>query len=76
VSLTDVPFVALTQRKDTMESDASSQRELEADGLSFNATDTASFRSVSRKAGYCHAWRRKIGDDGRDTLLKYSGPLD
>ena len=67
---------ALNQRKDTMESDAACQRELEADGLTFNTTDTASFRSVLRKAGYYDAWRRRIGDDGWATLLKYSGPLD
>ena len=67
---------ALNQRKDTMEYDASCQRELEADGLTFNTIDTASFRSVLRKAGYYDSWRRKIGDDGWATLLKYSGPLD
>ncbi len=67
---------ALNQRNDTMGYDASCQRELEADGLTFNATDNASFRSVLRKAGYYDGWRRKIGDDGWDTLLKYSGALD
>lgn len=65
----------LNQRKDTMDVEKSCQQELEADGMTFNAIDAASFRSVLRKAGYYARWQRKIGDDGWAAMEKYSGPL-
>ncbi|HBK08367.1 MAG TPA: hypothetical protein DDZ81_21375 [Acetobacteraceae bacterium] len=65
----------LSQRKDTMDAEASFKHALEATGMTFNAVDVGSFRSALRKVGYYSRWQTKIGDDGWASLEKYSGRL-
>ena len=66
---------ALHQREDTISNETRLQKELEAKGLKFNTTDSASFRKMLRQAGYYAAWQKRLGDDSWSALEKYAGRL-
>jgi TRAP-type C4-dicarboxylate transport system substrate-binding protein len=63
----------LKQRADTQAADEATRKSLEAQGLHFNAVDTATFREELRSAGYYAAWHARMGDAAWSTLQRQTG---
>ena len=66
---------ALRQRDDTASTEMSVRNELTKFGMTFNAVDTARFRSLLRKSGYYAKASGRVGDDLWAALEKYAGRL-
>jgi TRAP-type C4-dicarboxylate transport system substrate-binding protein len=65
----------LHQRQDIADVDIKTRKALETAGMTFNAVDPKSFRSVLRGVGYYATWKSRVGDDAWATLEKYAGRL-
>jgi TRAP-type C4-dicarboxylate transport system substrate-binding protein len=62
-------------REETAADTAKVRQELEQKNIAFNTVDSASFRTMLRRAGYYDAWVKRMGDDGWSVLEKYAGSL-
>ncbi len=70
-----VNAAGLKQRADVFELNASLRKELEGNGLAFNATKPESFRDQLRKAGFYAEWKAKYGDEAWGILESVTGKL-
>lgn len=66
---------AARQRADTVSMEEAVRKDLTGKGMTFNAVDPASFRSVLRSAKYYDKARQRVGDDVWGLLEKYTGRL-
>jgi TRAP-type C4-dicarboxylate transport system substrate-binding protein len=66
---------AQAQRKDVVASLAKTRAVLEKAGMSFNAVQFDSFRTVLRESRYYAGWRSRMPEEGWNTLETFTGPL-
>ncbi|RFB70855.1 MULTISPECIES: TRAP transporter substrate-binding protein [unclassified Herbaspirillum] len=65
----------LNQRVDVRKLNASLAGEMKGKGMAINDTDTQSFRTKLRAAGFYAEWKKKFGDEPWALLEKYTGKL-
>ncbi|MBR1175232.1 TRAP transporter substrate-binding protein [Bradyrhizobium sp. KB893862 SZCCT0404] len=66
---------ALAQRKDIFAQNASLEKNLTAQGLTFNDINSAAFRSKLQSIGFYQEWKAKFGNEAWTVLEKYVGPI-
>lgn len=67
--------MALRQRSDLVNQDATARADLQKHGMAINDTDPQQFRAVLRKAGYYANFQAKYGKEAWSLLEKYAGQL-
>jgi tripartite ATP-independent transporter DctP family solute receptor len=71
----NVNAAALKERDDVRQLNASLQGELTQKGMTFNQTDTETFRAAMRAAGFYAEWKQKYGAEAWAALEKQVGSL-
>jgi tripartite ATP-independent transporter DctP family solute receptor len=66
---------AVKQRSESIALNESLRGKLSSQGMTFNDTDSASFRAQLRSAGFYKQWQGTFGDQAWKLLEKYTGAL-